>query len=151
MKEHWQSAVKAEAPAAAMQPRDFQNLLTRATVRVEEKIQELAVKIQPQSLGKVMLQVSVEDGQVVAKFLTENNQAKEVLELSMPQLRETLAKEGLVLQRCEVSLAWSGDWGHRERQQQRQYQRPNRLVDYEEHLTEEAASGQPVGEVNYLV
>lgn len=142
-------AIKLEAPPGLKAPFSFEETMARATVRVGEKIQEIAVKIQPQSLGKVLMRVAVEEGQLVAKFLTESNQAKGILELNLPQLRESLAKEGLVLERCEVAMAWSQEFGSKERQEQRRHHRPRQAVHYEEHLTENTGP-QQVGQVNFL-
>ena len=69
-------AGKVEAPPQPQEPFSFEQVMARATVRVGKEIQELAVKIRPQGLGRVLMQVAVEDGQLVAKFFTESNQAK---------------------------------------------------------------------------
>lgn len=146
-------APKVEKLEAPYRPREFQAILSKAVVRVGEKVQELAVKIQPQSLGKVLLKVAVEeDGKMVAKFVTENSQAKGILELNLPQLREALAKEGLQLARCEVALAWSGEFGERERRERMPYPRSNQIYHYEEQQLSEAPTPvQQTGGVNYLV
>ena len=141
---------KLDAPPAPHEPYSFEEVMSRATVRVGKQIQELAVRIQPQSLGKVLLRVAVEEGQLVAKFLTESNQAKGILELNLPQLRESLAKEGLVLERCQVALGWSQEFGQEQRQEHRsRYRPPRRAVNYEEHLTQ-SEPGEQVGLVNFL-
>jgi hypothetical protein len=141
-------ASKLEAPPLPWEP-PFQEIMTKATVRVGAKIQELAVKIQPQSLGKVMMRVALEEGQLVAKFLTESNQAKGILELNIPQLRESLAKEGLVLEHCEVATAWSQEFGNKDRQEQKE-QQPRRALHYEEHFSQHLDGEIQVGLVNFL-
>ena len=108
------------------------------------------MKIQPQSLGKVLLKVAVEeDGKMVAKFVTENSQAKGILELTAP------AAEALAKKDCSLPAArwpWPERIGERERRERMPYPRSNQIYHYEEQQLSEAPTPvQQTGGVNYLV
>jgi len=71
-------------------------------------VQELRVELRPPELGSVRLILSLENDQLQARVQVESNAAQEALERLAPRLRETLAGEGLELEKFEVNLRNSG-------------------------------------------
>lgn len=73
-------------------------------VNLTEDRSEMVIKLKPDNLGKVTMQVSIENGNVVAKFLAESQKVKEILESNMQSLKDHLAKQGMVIQDLSVSV-----------------------------------------------
>ena len=65
---------------------------------------EMMMQLKPESLGKVLLKVVTENGIVNAKFVVENEAAKQSLEANLQELKETLSAQGLFVQDCMVQV-----------------------------------------------
>ena len=70
--------------------------------------QEIRVELRPPELGSVRLTLSLENDQLQARVQVESNAAQEALERMAPRLRETLAGDGLELEKFDVDLRNSG-------------------------------------------
>jgi len=70
---------------------------------IEDK-SEMVIKLKPDHLGKVTMQISVENGNVTAKFLAESQRVKEILESNFQDLKDMLNKQGMVVQDLSVSV-----------------------------------------------
>jgi len=70
---------------------------------VEDK-SEMIIKLKPDHLGKVTMQISVENGNVTAKFLAESQRVKEILESNFQDLKDMLNKQGMAVQDLSVSV-----------------------------------------------
>ena len=64
----------------------------------------MIIDLKPDSLGKLSLKVATEQGVVMAKFVAESQQVKQVLESNMQLLKESLEKQGLNVQGFSVSV-----------------------------------------------
>ncbi|HEX7058024.1 MAG TPA: flagellar hook-length control protein FliK [Bacilli bacterium] len=56
----------------------------------------------PEHLGKIDVQMTMQNGQLVAQFIAEHAHAKEMLENQLPQLRLSLQSQGVQVDRLEV-------------------------------------------------
>lgn len=65
---------------------------------------EMIMDLKPESLGKISLKVVTEQGIVMAKFVAENQQVKQVLESNMQLLKDSLEKQGMDVQGFSVSV-----------------------------------------------
>lgn len=65
---------------------------------------EMIMDLKPDSLGKISLKVVTEQGIVMAKFVAESQQVKQVLESNMQLLKDSLEKQGLDVQGFSVSV-----------------------------------------------
>jgi len=65
---------------------------------------EMVMKLKPDDLGKVTVKLSLENGIISAKFLAESEKVKEILESSFNQLKESLEKQGMMIQEFSVSV-----------------------------------------------
>ncbi|MBC7324747.1 MAG: flagellar hook-length control protein FliK [Moorella sp. (in: Bacteria)] len=74
----------------------------------------LRFRLEPEHLGEVVVRLVYRSGEVSAHFLTSSTQAREVLESSLPQLREALAGQNLHLQNVSVSVGQEGGYLPRE-------------------------------------
>ncbi len=79
-------------------------VLAKAKVVLTADKSEMIIDLKPDSLGKLSLKVATEQGVVMAKFVAESQQVKQVLESNMQLLKESLEKQGLNVQGFSVSV-----------------------------------------------
>lgn len=72
------------------------------------KSSTVTIKLQPEFLGKLEINVEVKGNAVVARFSTDNQQVKQLLETGIGQLRTHLEISGIRLEKAEVNI----DLGH---------------------------------------
>jgi len=65
---------------------------------------EMVMKLKPDDLGKVTVKLSLENGIISAKFLAESEKVKEILESNFNQLKDSLEKQGMMIQEFSVSV-----------------------------------------------
>ena len=65
--------------------------------------QRINIKLHPESLGEVQIEVRSRQGEMSIRLLSGNATVREALEHQMGGLREALSREGLEVQRIEVS------------------------------------------------
>ena len=61
------------------------------------------LKLHPAELGALEIKISTEDDLTKVNFITTNSAAKEIIEASLPRLRDLLASSGLQLEHSDVS------------------------------------------------
>lgn len=83
-------------------------VVKKADIIVQNGHQEMIMKLEPESLGKLNLKISVENGIITAKFIAESQQVKEVLESSFNQLKDALQEKGISVQSLSVSVGQQG-------------------------------------------
>lgn len=79
-------------------------VLEKAKVILTPDKSEMVMDLKPDSLGKISLKVVTESGMVMAKFVAENQQVRQVLEANMQLLKDSLEKQGLNVQGFSVSV-----------------------------------------------
>jgi flagellar hook-length control protein FliK len=70
----------------------------------------LVLRLYPQELGEVKVDLLVRDGQVSINFNMENSRVKEMLESNMEQFRENMEQKGFSLGECSVSVGQRDDF-----------------------------------------
>lgn len=69
----------------------------------QQGMTEAVISLRPQHLGQLDVQLSMQNGHLVAKFMTEHAGAKDLLEQQMTQLRAVLQAQGIQVERLEVT------------------------------------------------
>ncbi|HEX3011054.1 MAG TPA: flagellar hook-length control protein FliK [Syntrophomonadaceae bacterium] len=93
-------------------PRDLiQQIVKKAEVMLKSDISEMKMQLKPEFLGKMMIKVTVEDGAVVTKIITENQHVKQALEANLNSLRQNLEANGMKVEKTEVSVQLFNDGG----------------------------------------
>jgi len=82
----------------------IQQVAEQVDVTLVEDKSEMVIKLKPDHLGKVTMQISVENGNVTAKFLAESQRVKEILESNFQDLKDMLNKQGMAVQDLSVSV-----------------------------------------------
>lgn len=73
-------------------------------IHVTEDISSMEMNLNPESLGKVVMQIELKQGALTAQFSVENEQVKEAMESQIAQLREDFDKQGLKVESIEVTV-----------------------------------------------
>ncbi len=79
-------------------------IIEKASVDMTNGKSEMSIELKPESLGRISLKVVTENGIVMAKFVAENEQVKEVLESNMHLLKDSLENQGMNVQGFSVSV-----------------------------------------------
>lgn len=79
-------------------------VIEKAKVVISTDKSEMIMDLKPESLGKLTLKVVTEHGMIMARFIAENQQVKQVLETNMQLLKDSLEKQGLNVQGFSVSV-----------------------------------------------
>lgn len=81
-------------------------------------VAEATITLFPENLGQVDVKISMQNGNLVAQFLTQHSGTKDILEQQMNQLRLALQSQGLQVERLEVTQntpsaqsQWTGQQG----------------------------------------
>ena len=70
-----------------------------------DQTSEVTLRLKPESLGKIVLQLSTEGEKLTVKILTENNLAKNLLEENMFQLKQALDEQGIKSKTINVEVS----------------------------------------------
>lgn len=73
----------------------------------------ISLKLNPEELGEVKLEMVVEKDRVRAMILAQSQQVQEVLERHLPRLREAMQQQGLKLEEVQVSVDSRQQESHR--------------------------------------
>ncbi|WP_243140254.1 flagellar hook-length control protein FliK [Candidatus Syntrophocurvum alkaliphilum] len=82
----------------------IQQIVQNAQLMVNQNSSEMQIQLKPEFLGKMFIRISVEEGIVTARFVTESHNVKQLLEANMNTLRQTLEANGLRVERTEVNV-----------------------------------------------
>lgn len=69
----------------------------------KEGIQSAQLRLNPASLGKIDISISIQNDQASISFLSQHGAVKDVIDASMPRLREMLNDAGIKLDQVNVS------------------------------------------------
>ncbi|MNW23612.1 Flagellar hook-length control protein FliK [compost metagenome] len=99
----------ATGPAAStVHVRQFASEMTEFVVQKLDIVKQLGIteakiSLRPDHLGQLDIKLSMQNGQLVAQFVTERIGAKDLLEQQMSQLRANLQSQGIQVSKVEVT------------------------------------------------
>ena len=102
--------VKASSLAAEVQ----EKVQAGIKVSLEQGGGEVKMKLNPESLGEVLIKLNVASGVVRAEIIVESAEVKRILESDFAFLRDSLGGHGLTLDKCVVEVCRSFDATRRE-------------------------------------
>lgn len=134
---------KAPVPQEKVSTQDIINQVVRKIeLFTGPKTNAVSIKLEPEFLGRLQINLEVVDDVLIARFSTDNLQVKQLLESGIGQLRSQLEASGIRLERAEVNI----DLGH----QFGEYQNPNESgYQNRQHVPYEATpyySEAPIGD-----
>lgn len=116
--------LKAEVPAAPVPVQQFAQEMSGFITGKLDFVQkggiaEATISLFPENLGQVDVKITMQNGHLVAQFMTEHSGAKDLLEQQMNQLRAALQSQGLQVEKLEVTqnnTPLNSQWGQEGRQ-----------------------------------
>jgi flagellar hook-length control protein FliK len=82
-----------------------QSIVREARLMTQENRSVVNVKLEPESLGSVVLRVSSDNGKISAEFNVRTTDAHQYLQSSIPELKQTLQSNGVTLSNLSVNLS----------------------------------------------
>lgn len=77
-------------------------IVNAVKVNLNERSPEIRIKLHPETLGEVVVRVSMDEGVMQAKIDVQTPQVKSILEGNLPQLREQLMTKNIEIPRIEI-------------------------------------------------
>lgn len=148
----------------------IQQIVKKAEVMLKSDISEMKMQLKPEFLGKMLIKVTIEEGAVVTRIITENQHVKQVLEANLNSLRQNLEANGMKVEKTEVSVQLFNDgggsfndsdsnryplWSEQQGQNRHSYQENGyaapEMQNLSESIEESANYGIGDGQINYLI
>lgn len=105
------NAVRQEESIASRQvtmDRIVEQVVNHVKIRVLPQTTSMELQLNPESLGRVNLNVTSQNGMATATLTVQNQVAKEALESQLTVLRENLESQGLKVEAVEVNVSEFG-------------------------------------------
>lgn len=128
---------KANTPAALISSQLSQQMIEIAETTTQHKTKSVRISLRPEELGQVDVQLSRDAaGKVSAQMLVERESTRVALSQSLQQLRETLERAGITVDRLQVSSETSSFAGNtRDAYQRSNDENPRSRFGQSESLT----------------
>ncbi|MCJ8268148.1 MAG: flagellar hook-length control protein FliK, partial [Psychrosphaera sp.] len=78
------------------------NMKERLVIMMNKGIQTANIRLDPAELGQMQVKMSIENDVTSVSIVVQNSQAKEVLEQTLPKLKEMLAEQGIEMDEGSV-------------------------------------------------
>jgi len=98
------SAVRLPSGQSVSETRIVDQVTSRIAIDKNHETSRISIKMHPEELGHVSLDLSVEHGRAKVHLVAQNLQVQEVLEKNLPRLRDALEQQGLKLDHLQVSV-----------------------------------------------
>ena len=79
-------------------------IVSSASTTLSETVSRMEMELNPQNLGRMIMQVQQEGDTVTARLIAQNENVKNALETQMMQLRQSLEVKGIKVDAVEVSV-----------------------------------------------
>lgn len=83
----------------------IEQIVTAARTQITAQVRSMELELNPQNLGRMLMQVAERDGQITARIFTQNESVKAALEMQMTLLKEQLNEQGIKVEAVEVAVA----------------------------------------------
>ncbi|UQZ73535.1 hypothetical protein C2I17_02585 [Niallia circulans] len=100
----------------------FAKLLAKSTFVKTGNIQTLTIRLAPDHLGSIRIEVTQNEGNMIARIITANTEAKDVLEKQLTSLKHGLTAQNLQVDKVDIVVSpQSQDRLQRDQQQEQQH------------------------------
>ena len=103
-----ESLAEAQAPVSpysAQQTADIMNqIVNQASMTITETVTRMEMELNPQHLGRMIMQVAQQEGVVTARLIAQNENVRAAIETQIAQLRENLEQRGIRVDAVEVTV-----------------------------------------------
>lgn len=83
----------------------IRQIVDEVRLNVNENVRSLEMQLNPESLGKLNIQLVSKNGEVTANIMAQTEAAKEVIEAQVAILKENLIEQGVKVEAVEVTVA----------------------------------------------
>ena len=83
--------------------KEMQNLLNRSQISTAPGMTKLLLKLYPENLGSIRIEVMQQDGVLTARLLTSTAQGKELLDSQLQQLKTAFANANIQMDRIDIA------------------------------------------------
>jgi flagellar hook-length control protein FliK len=110
------AAARLGNPLPNVEPEQMlRSIVREAAMSIGEGKSEMRMHLEPESLGTLVLKISVEDGKMNARIEVKNPEVQNVIEANLVKLKDSLAERGIHVERVDVSV--SGEFPSRQQQE----------------------------------
>ncbi|WP_313756565.1 flagellar hook-length control protein FliK [Tissierella sp.] len=88
----------------------IQQIVEKAKFNLSDSKNEMRIKLKPEILGEMTMNIEVVKGTVTAKIMVDNQRAKEIIEGNLIQLKEGIKDTGLEIKTVEVFVGNNSDF-----------------------------------------
>jgi flagellar hook-length control protein FliK len=93
------------AAAVTTEPKDLPAaVVSRAQVMIRRGESSAIINLDPPSLGKLRLEIAADGAAVAARVTVQSAEVRDLIQATLPQLRESFAQNGLTVQSFEVHV-----------------------------------------------
>ncbi len=103
--------VAAHAPLQLNREMAGDQVAERVQMMMSKNLKNIDIRLDPPELGRMQIRMNMNGDGTAVHFTVANQQARDVIEQSMPRLREMLAQQGLQLSDTSVQQQSSGQQG----------------------------------------
>ncbi|MDH3346561.1 MAG: flagellar hook-length control protein FliK [Desulfobulbaceae bacterium] len=147
------SIIKLPSGVTVSEHHIINQVAARITTNKSNNSSQLTLRLQPEELGELKLEIRMERDSIKAHIIAQNPHVQDILERNLPRLREALEQNGLHLEHIEVSVAAdnnSNEGFFKENNLQRQLHKPENMTnlinnsdDFNEPITTASSTLQP--------
>lgn len=124
----------------------FESILSRSKFMTNGGTQKLFIKLNPEHLGALRVELIQKDSMIIARILTSTSAAKDMMESQLNGLKHAFSSQNIQIERVEISQQFTGQertfnreqQQEQERQQPREEQKEQKSNDNFTHSFEEA-------------
>lgn len=113
------AAAPATATSGPVSAEDASSVLQQIRVHLTRGSSRATLNLHPSELGRVSIQLSMNGSKLAAVVVAETPEAVAMLDHQLPELRSTLAQNGIEAESLEVQLGFQNEGGDAERSHSR--------------------------------
>lgn len=132
-----------------------EQIIETARINLNQEVTSMEMMLNPESLGKVNLNISVKEGVVTASFVAQNEVAREAIESQISVLKENFNQQGLKVEAVEVTVEsrafdsnagseQNNEFNEQHEEAGKKNQRPLRLDSLDDLSSEDLTEGERI-------
>jgi flagellar hook-length control protein FliK len=126
----------------------FQNILAKSSLQSSNGMQKLLIKLNPEHLGSLRIEIIQKDSMLTAKILATTGKAKEILDSQLSGLKQAFANQNIAVEKIEIAQSFNpfsqdrylqrdqDGSGQRQHQQQNNTRQDNDSEEFKESFEE---------------
>lgn len=96
--------------------RIIEQIVKQMDMNIQPDNPEITIRLKPEHLGKMTIQLSWEEGKITARFITESQEVKNLLDSNIIILKQNLEANGIKVEKTEINYQLNGGEGFSQRQ-----------------------------------